>query len=466
MTDIILIQPPGWAVVNPPLGLAMLKAYLQGHGLSCKIMDLNIAVFNAREKKYRDAWNLAYGYFLWNDKAFVDQFFVDHNKIIEVFVRQVIMDNPAFIGFSVHGSSYLSTRNLSDAFHQYAPEIPQVFGGPQMALGRLEWKEILISENDVVIFGEGEESLVEVMKGGSNVPGTATWERNNGLRPQIRDLNSLPFPDFSDFTIKNYYQPDYLPTYFSRGCLNKCAYCTESVYFPGFRCRSGERVFEEILHQRALHSSNISKFRFHDSVSNGNIKELERLCDLLIENDTRILFNMDGAVIRKEMTTPLLKKLRKAGCNVIGYGMETPSHSLLANIGKTTSRDADIQKIVMDSVGSGITIGLNFMFGLPGETEEDSLAQIELITQIPWYRRRRIIINPSLTLCAISPGSRAYTEPDKYGIDLSAGEYRWQSTDGENTFEIRKDRFNRFVREANNLRYGNLFDVKAFPGVS
>jgi len=462
--EIVLLQPPGWGVENPPLGLAMLKAYLQERGVSCRIMDLNIQLFHLRHVKYGDSWNLSYGYSLWNNREFVTGFFKEYQHEIEHFVWSVIQQRPGYIGLSVHGSSYLSAIAIADLLHRYAPSIPQIYGGPQMARGRPEWRQILTNRDDFVIFGEGEESLLEIVKGGAQVQGTATLAYDGGLRPQIKNLDELPFPDFRDFYLPLYNQQDFLPTYFSRGCLNHCAYCTESVYFPGFRCRNGERVFNEICHLMEAYPR-VGTYRFHDSVSNGNIRELERLCDLLIENDVQIQFNLEGAVIRREMDARLYRKLKKAGCALIGYGLETPSKQLLANIGKTVSRDADIRKVVTDGVKSGITIGLNFMFGLPGETDADSMQQIELIKKIPWYRRHRVIINPALTLCAISPGCRAHDEPEKYGIDLEKGEYLWESRDKANTFEIRRFRFNRFVAEATALGYRNLFDVNIFPGV-
>ena len=459
-TELVLIQPPGWAVMNPPLGLALLKAYLGERGFSVKVMDLNIELYNKGAKAVHQYWDLTKGYFLWQKPEFNRHILKAARKPIAAFMDRVVREKPRYVGFSVHDSTYLMTLALAGMFRSGNPEIPIIFGGPQMARQRPEWKTGLMGPEDVVVFGEGEEAVHEILQGKEHVPGTATLAQDNGLRPQIRDLDALPFPDFGPDGTKGYAQPDFLPTYFSRGCLNHCMFCTESLYFPTFHTRTGRRVHEEI---RYLHDRyGISRFRFAASVSNGSMWELKEFCDRLIANGPKIQFVLDGVVVRQEMTPNVYRKLRKAGCTLMGFGLETPSKRLLEHVGKVTSKNADLEKVIMDGVDSGIRIAVNFMFGIPGETEEESLAQIAFIRKIPWWKRRRVLLVPSLTLCAISPGSRAAEDPARYGLNLSKGQYHWESLDGTNTFETRKAKFNRFLRAARWMGYPNLLGMKTF----
>ncbi len=60
--DIAIIQPPGWANQNPPLGPAILKSYLLQNGISAKNFDLNILLYNIRHGIYLNAWELSNGY--------------------------------------------------------------------------------------------------------------------------------------------------------------------------------------------------------------------------------------------------------------------------------------------------------------------------------------------------------------------------------------------------------------------
>jgi radical SAM superfamily enzyme YgiQ (UPF0313 family) len=460
--DIVFIQPPGWAVENPPMGLAMLKSYLSDQGLIAKVFDLNILLYNIRSKEYYNAWELANGYYTWERESWVNRFFSQYSDEILNFIYSVISQKPRYIGFSVHNSSFLTAILLAKKIRQYNPEISIMFGGPEMVRISPKWRSLLQSEiADIVVFGEGEVTVSEYLQHG----GTAGLAYRNCKgeiiegepRNVIPDLDTLPFPDYSDFNLKLYRGTNVLPTYFSRGCVNRCIYCTEKNYFPTFRCRSGKRVFEEIKHQRSLYPKT-EYFRLHDSVSNGNIRELEILCDLIIESNLEIGFDLEGAIIRKEMTAPFYKKLRKAGCTIIGFGMETPSKPILKNIGKMACLSADFDKVITDGVKSGITIGVNFMFGLPGETEEESQMQLEFIRKYKRYRKR-MILNPALNYCYFPPGCTAYEHPEEYGIDISRGPLFWESKDGKNTFPIRLNRFERFCKLANELGYENLFGI-------
>ena len=216
-------------------------------------------------------------------------------------------------------------------------------------------------------------------------------------------------------------------------------------------------MFAELMHQKALYPAT-EQFRMHDSVSNGNMRQLEQLCDLIIENRVSVKFNLENAVIRKEMDERLYRKLRHAGCTLIGYGLESPSKPLLKNVGKMACLDADFEKVVKDGVRCGMTIGINMMFGLPGEKDEDFRGQLAFIRRLRKYRRG-IIVNPALNFCYFPPGSEVFASPEKYDVDMAGGELYWESRDGQNTFLRRLARFEEFCETARKLGYSNLFGV-------
>lgn len=467
-TDIVLIQPPGWASENPPLGLAMLKSYLGGKEISVKIADLNIILYNLRHGDYFNAWDLANGYYTWERESSVKRMFAYYSNEIEDFIYSVLALSPGTIGFSAHCSSFISARLLASKFRQFSPETKIIFGGPQVAAYGARWEELLASNlSDAVVFGEGEESLTEYLKTvetlndsplkGIAYKGASGQIINGGPRALIKSLDSLPFADFSDFNLPLYAGKRVLPTYFSRGCINKCVYCTENKFFPHFRNRTGRRVFDEILHQLSLYPGT-SFFRMHDSVSNANIPELNKFCDLLEGSGLNIRYNLENAIIRKEMDSAFYGKLKKTGCDVIGYGLETPSKPLLKAVGKGACMDADIDKVVEEGARAGLPIGVNMMFGLPGETDSDYQAQLEFLKRHS-PNRGHITINPALNFCYFPEGSAAHCDPAKYGIDMSLGELYWSSLDGKNTFPARLEKFERFCALAAGLGYRNLFDI-------
>jgi radical SAM superfamily enzyme YgiQ (UPF0313 family) len=466
--DIALIQPPGWAVQNPSLGLALLKSYLSEQGLSATVFDLNILLYNLRYDTFRSSWDIANGYYTWERESFIHQLFSFYSHEILNFIYSVLSTKPEVIGFSAHSSSFIATKVLAGKFREYAPDTPLICGGPNVAWYTDNWRSLLDSHVvDAVIFGEGEASLTEYLQSrekltSQKIAGVAYRDKSGqiidgGNRPLIDSLDSLPFADFSDFNLSLYAGTNVIPTYFSRGCVNNCIFCTERNYFPKFRNRSGQRLFDEIVYQLSRYPQT-EAVRLHDSVSNGNIRELEKFCDLMIKNRIKISWNLENAIIRKEMDPALYKKLKKAGCTLIGYGMETPSKKLLKSIGKTACQTADFDKVISDGVRAKITLGINMMFGLPGETEDDFQGQLEFLRRHRKHRNR-IIINPALNFCYIPKGCAIAENPDKFDINISMGEVFWSSKDGKNTFFLRMERFEKFCAYADKLGYKNLFNI-------
>ncbi|MBF0594727.1 MAG: radical SAM protein [Candidatus Omnitrophica bacterium] len=468
--DIALIQPPCWSAQNPSMGLALLKSYLSLSGLSAKNFDLNILLYHIKYGDFANAWEISHGHYMWGSESFVTKMFGAYANEILSFMYQVLSFRPKVIGISVHWASISSARLLARKFRQFSPGTKIIFGGPQTAYYNQQWKSLLADgEVDAVVFGEGEEALRDYLMA---VNGDTLYKKpiagvaymgpdrtiiDGGIRELIKSLDSIPFADFSDFDLDFYEGRGVLPTYFSRGCINRCCYCMERQYFPRFRNRTGKRVFDEVCHQLALYPKT-RYFRMHDSVSNGNIKELELFCDLLIDHNVKIGFNLENAVIRKEMDDRLCRKLKRAGCTLIGYGLETPSRPLLKHVGKAACLDADFQKVIEDGVRNRMTIGVNMMFGLPGEQDQDFQQQLQFIRKIKRYRHG-IMLAQSLNFCYFPQGSEVSQNPEKFDVDLTNGELFWESKDGKNTFLSRLAKFEEFCALAAKLGYKTLFGV-------
>ena len=468
--DIVLLQLPFWGIGCPPLGLALLKSYLSSSNVSCKVFDINAHAYHLRGKMYREYWELKHGYNFCEDYQKMLEYYKDNRTLFLYYMNEIKKLNPRVVGCSCQNSSLLLSEIFLEDLRNNLPLFEHILGGPGVA-SFMKNADRLLSKNyiDAVNLDEGEVSLVSYFRNlekGNEEPVAGIVYKKDGSIIRggqtifVKNLDELPFPDFSDFDLKYYYSEfSVLPSYTSRGCINKCIYCSARNYMKPFRFRTARRMFGEIKYLKQQYPE-FNYIRMCDNISNANIKELESFCDLMIEAKLGIEWNLENAVIRKEMCTPLYKKLKKAGCTLIGYGLETSSPRLLQNIGKVLSKDVDTPRVLEEGKREGIYIVANIMFGLPGETEDDFIHLIEFLRK---NRRAFSMINPSLNFCEFYPGSAGSEYPEKYGLDLTKGHLFWESKDGLNTYFIRMKRFETFCRMAKKSKLDNLFNIEELP---
>ncbi|MFH1618289.1 MAG: radical SAM protein, partial [bacterium] len=468
--DIALIQPPCWGNGTPPLGPALLKSYLAKNGLKARVFDLNILLCSLRHGPYASAWDFKTGgnglFTRWWSESFVRRMYAFYSHEVLNFMYSVLAAKPGTIGLSVQSHSFIAGRMLASKFKEISPETQIVFGGPHVGRYMRQWRTLLSSGHaDAVVFGEGEESLAQYLKAdrAGVIPGVARREpggeiADGGPRPPIPSLDDLPYADFSDFELAAYAEKRVLPTYFSRGCINRCVFCVENQFFPGFRCRSGRRVFNDIAHQISVHPEK-KYFLMNESASNADVRELEAFCDLVIDNGLKIGFSLGNAMVRKEMNAKFYSKLKRAGCTDIVYGLESPSKRLLKSVGKTACLDVDIDRVISDGTRAKLTIGINMMFGLPGEQPEDNKQQLAFLRRHRRERKRLII--GGFNFCRFPQGCSVHKNPSEYGVDLSPGETYWSELDGSNTFIDRIAKFENFRAEGTRLGYRNFLSAGA-----
>ena len=389
------------------------------------------------------------------------------------YMDEIKKANPLIVGCSVFDTCKIVTEIFLEDLRKIYPGYKHILGGPGVAHFMKNTDELLSLDHiDGICQDEGELALVEYVKAIKNdtglpVPGMV-YKRNgkilNGAPSMYTGkLDTLPFPDFEGLNL-NHYPTRTLPTYTSRGCVNKCDYCSAIGYMTNkrypFRMRSAQRMFNEVVDMLEKYPD-LEEIRMSDNISNGKISSLIEFCDLMIESglNKKIKWSLENAVIRKEMRKPLYDKLVKAGCTLLGYGMETPVKRLLKQVGKTLAVQdgVDLPAILKEGKEAGLIVNVNVMFGLPGETEEDFNYLMEFLRD---NLDALSMVNPSLNFTEYYPGSSGHKDPGKIGVDLSKGTMMWDSKDGRNTYITRMDRFEKFCRLAKKYKIDNLFQIE------
>ena len=314
---------------------------------------------------------------------------------------------------------------------------------------------------DVVAIGEAEETIVELLKckieGGdlSQIKGIAYRNNDNIVinerRKPIMDLDSIPFPEWSLFPIERYINcvrffraskgDKTLEILTSRGCVNRCNFCYRMEW--GIRFRSAENVIKEM---KLLNDKyGINCFFMDDELFNFPKKRIFEFYEVLRKNNLKIKFSCNARVdVFDEETAVCLKE---SGCVFLNFGFESSDQNVLNLMKKNTTveqniRAAEIAKKV------GIGMGLNFIWGNKGDTEESLWNNVKLIKQYNTYDQIRTIrpVTPY-------PGCELYYEAIERGLLSGPEDFfnKFKNSDllTVNFTDIPEEKFYKLLFEAN-----------------
>jgi anaerobic magnesium-protoporphyrin IX monomethyl ester cyclase len=211
-----------------------------------------------------------------------------------------------------------------------------------------------------LIFRKGNEIIVN--------------ERQN-LREN--NLDDLPFPA-RDLLKNDAYR---LPTNgkrftllsVGRGCSERCIYCVANLYYgKRFRKRSIENVISEI--EECLEKYDIRNFLFWGESFTTDPEYGEAICDEIIKRNIEITWSSTSRV--DTLNQSLLNKMKKAGCILLGLGIESYDQDVL-NLARKRITVGQIDAAVEMVRAAGIKSMGHFVFGLPGDTRETALKTID-----------------------------------------------------------------------------------------
>lgn len=201
----------------------------------------------------------------------------------------------------------------------------------------------------------------------------------NSTRPLIKDVDEIPFPDFTLCHRFKEYPSEYFNRILtSRGCPFNCIYCMSSkLWGKKVRFRSPEKVFKEIKYR--YQKFGVRSFKFNDDTFTLNRGRLEKLCTLIIKEKMKIKWECDTRA--DTLNEEVLTIMKSAGCFQLNIGVESGSEKILNFIKKGESLEA-IKKAFILAKKVKIKALAYFMMGFPIETKEDILRSIEVMKEI------------------------------------------------------------------------------------
>jgi len=447
-----LVLCPAWSIEMPHLAMAMLSSVLRRDGHQVFNFDLNNHFFHHCQDKYKRYWSKEYD-LSWTVPDFISEFISQNEKLIDAAIDEILATKAKIIGFSVYFPTELMSLALARRLKEKDKSRIIIFGGTQCL--RHYKGMVFIEESciDIVATGEGDLTLSDIVKiaeetGNVDFCKGTLIKRNGkiidcGDREPIMDLDALPFPDFSGFKLSDFYYSNALPVLFSRGCIQRCVFCTVTNFWQVYRSLSGRRMFEQVKYYLSNFKEPID-FHFYDPLINGNIKALECFCGMIISavksNDVKPIRWRAEAIIRPEMSYELLAKMKQAGCYQLAYGIESGSQKVLDAM-KKRYRICDAEEVLKNTHEAGIQVSANFMFGFPTETRLDFQATLDFLS-----RNRKHIdeIYPSESFCCIDRRSYLYSHPGEFNLLPDPHIDFWETLDGSNNYPERMRRFEEF----------------------
>jgi radical SAM superfamily enzyme YgiQ (UPF0313 family) len=321
---------------------------------------------------------------------------------------------PAVVGVSHFTYNHASSARLYQEARRACPGALRVAGGAQATLldGELLAR---IPELDLVVRGEGEATLLEVVRraaagrtGWPEVPGLA-WREGSGSRrsPDARlreNLDAYHGPERFEALegVRPEEQFPFVVT--TRGCPARCNFCSSpALWHCRVRARSVGNVLAEV---RLLHGRfGLDYLGIRDDTFTADRGRVLEFCRALEEERLGILWNCQSRVTLVDEA--MLLAMKRAGCDQVQFGIESAAPAVQRRLNKPVP-PGRIRAALAACRRAGILSSAYFITGVPGQTDADLEADRDL------FRHDRLqdgIVSP----LAWFPGTALFQAAERAG---------------------------------------------------
>jgi anaerobic magnesium-protoporphyrin IX monomethyl ester cyclase len=294
---------------------------------------------------------------------------------------------PDVVGISAMFTPYATDAHaMASLAKQTLPNCKVIFGGAHATTFP---EDVIKDPNvDVIIVGEGEITICEVLDNLYNLSGVKgiVHRLNNQVvyeppRELIEDLDTLPFPAWDllqhdlevikDQTKNNKFimRKPAIHLLTSRGCPKGCYFCSVKLMWGRkWRARSAQNVVKEI---EWLKSMGYREFYFMDDNATVSKTRIYEICNAIIKKGWNIRLATPTGIALDSLDKHILAKMKKAGFYRLCFGIETGNQDSQLVIKKLV--DLDKAKALIKTANKlGFWTSGTFILGFPHE----SLAEI------------------------------------------------------------------------------------------
>ena len=297
---------------------------------------------------------------------------------LEKKADEIISENPDCVGISIGFPFYFITGMLLaykikqksnihvnvggsffNLYYQMIDNLPDLFG--------TFFDSISIENNtktvtDILKYLNNEIKISEVSNILYNENGRILKSSSNDIVP----IQNLPYQSFTGYNIYNTIIPKLVfPIQASNSCYwGKCKFCVCSGNSK-FETNPVIKTYEELEYLSKKY--NTKYFAFWDNSMHPEF--LSKLADLILERKLKIKFSV-YARFEKEFKYKLLKKLKKAGCIKIHWGLDSANQRILDYVNKGIEIETS-ERVLKDAKKAGIYNFVYIILGYPTETKEE-----------------------------------------------------------------------------------------------
>jgi radical SAM superfamily enzyme YgiQ (UPF0313 family) len=377
MVKVLLVNPPynitrymgklgevGWVI--PPIGLLYIASYVKS-----KMPELSLELYDSQ---------------------------VDHRNF-----RKVLTEfKPDVVGITCQTALVYSVLETAEIVKNILPDCKVIVGGVHATVRPLD----LLKKNvNLVVRGEGEETFHEILmdKAYNDIKGVTFSDGDKIIdtpeRPINPNLDEYPVMDWSLVDLTKYHtSPDmkmgdkcgFILT--TRGCPYNCQFCANKLLTKRrYRKRGIPHVLAEIDY--LVNKYHINQLIIYDDNFSVDKKRTIELCKAFIDRGYHKKFTWWAESRVDCLDDEVLGWMKKSGCQILSFGLESGNQRLLDFIGKRITIE-QVRKTVASVKKAGIYSRGSFILGLPTSTREEDEITIKFAYSLPLDQVRFAIATP------------------------------------------------------------------------
>jgi len=395
-------------IVYMPISLAYINAIFKKNNVKTKIIDL----FGENPNKIKISKNTLE---LGEDLEIFENFLQERGAIFFVYANQVINHNNICDIIKYLRKNYAKNKIIL---------VENTQAVTAYSLRKVQ-NEFLTIGVDTIVCGDPEIKVLNLYKkiknkeNFSNLSNIITQNFDNKINDNVEDIDQLPFPDWSEFNLTNYWSlghshgpfthKKYLPILTSRGCPYPCKFCIiPEISSRKWRGRSAKNVVDELEVLKTKYG--VNEFHLEDLNPTVNEKRTIQICEEIISRKLKISWKIvSGTKIESIKNLSTIDLMAKSGCKYISISPESGSAKVMKLIDKPFDLNHG-EKLIQRMNKNNIKSQACFVLGFPGEQDEDRQLTKKMIVNFT----KKGLDEVAIFIVTPIPGSKIFKEFNGY----------------------------------------------------